>query len=167
MQREQNARRGKGNSLVAQWTKIATVVCTYWLAENIFPVRCIFFHDWLLRYRFISISMVFLNKYLLSSKSLKVILSALFSCFNPPLPPSSLQLDAPLFITLSQCTVAVLVFLCLSVSSKQYEFITFPSLEFSVQTALKVSGNTNLSNPLSPTSSCIIRSSFCRCCHCP
>jgi len=56
MQREKAA-QGEGNdTLKVQWMKIAVVVSVYWL---------------------ISFSMVFLNKYLLSSEDLKVSLQPL------------------------------------------------------------------------------------------
>lgn len=92
----------KQDRLASRWTKIAGVVTLYW---------------------FVSISMVFLNKYLLSSPDLK--------------------LGAPLFITLSQCVVAVLCFVLLSVLSRQLPHaLSFPPFEFDpcgqLRTALKV-----------------------------
>ncbi|XP_052246391.1 GDP-fucose transporter 1-like isoform X1 [Dreissena polymorpha] len=75
-------------SFLSKSLKIAAVVSAYW---------------------FISISMVFLNKYLLSSKDLK--------------------LDAPLFVTWYQCVVTVLFCFLLSFLSKVFPgYISFPSM---------------------------------------
>ncbi|XP_065670561.1 GDP-fucose transporter 1 isoform X3 [Hydra vulgaris] len=73
-------------SLFARSFKIFTVVCAYWV---------------------VSISLVFLNKYLLSSDELK--------------------LDAPMFITWFQCIVSVFVLFLLSFLGDKYPNIdTFP-----------------------------------------
>lgn len=73
-------------SFLAKSLRIAAVVAAYW---------------------FVSISLVFLNKYLLSSKDL--------------------QLDAPLFVTWFQCVVTVAFCFVLSMSSKLApNIITFP-----------------------------------------
>lgn len=73
-------------SLFMKYTKIATVVAAYW---------------------FISISMVFVNKYLLSSEDLK--------------------LNAPLFVTWFQCVVTVLLCFLLSIVSQFIpNLVTFP-----------------------------------------
>ena len=39
---------------------------------------------------------------------------------------------------MSQCAVAVAVFMCLAVSSKNYDIISFPEINFSTSTALQV-----------------------------
>lgn len=89
---------GGSNPLASQWIKIAAVVTLYW---------------------FVSISMVFLNKYLLSSPDLK--------------------LEAPLFITLSQCIVAVLGFAVLGILGQTLpNIITFPAFEYQPSIALKI-----------------------------
>lgn len=85
-------------SLSLRWMKIAGVVTLYWV---------------------VSISMVFINKYLLSNKDLK--------------------LEAPLFITLSQCVVAVTCFSGLGSYSLFYpNTISFPPFEAHFGTAIKV-----------------------------
>merc|ERR1712038_92562 len=77
------------NSFFAQSVRIASVVATYW---------------------FVSISLVFVNKYLLSDPDLK--------------------LDAPLFITWYQCIVTVLLCALLSVLAKTFpSSITFPEFK--------------------------------------
>ena len=134
MQRETAPRGRSGDSLMRQWTKIAGVVCTYWWVSFDETERFGFSLSVCLP-RFVSISMVFLNRYLLSSKSLKVTIT----CAPTHLSTLSLpQLDAPLFITMSQCAVAFLVFVGLAVSSKHSDFISFPDLNFSTSTALQV-----------------------------
>jgi len=81
-------------SFITKATRIASVVAAYW---------------------FVSISLVFLNKYLLSSKDLK--------------------LDAPLFVTWFQCIVCVVLFFLLSLTSKLFpNLITFP--EFRIDTKI-------------------------------
>ena len=97
MQREEAAQDEGNDALKGQWIKIAGVTSAYWL---------------------ISFSMVFLNKYLLSSEDLK--------------------LEAPLFITLSQCVIAVVCLLCLGAASRYVSYITFPALELDLLTAMKV-----------------------------
>jgi len=73
-------------SFLSKATRIAAVVAAYW---------------------FVSISLVFINKYLLSSKDLK--------------------LDAPLFVTWFQCIVSVGLFFSLSMVSKFCpKLLTFP-----------------------------------------
>ena len=50
-----------------------------------------------------------------------------------------MQLDAPLFITLTQCVVAVLCFLVLGFLGKFFpDLISFPYPEYSLSTAMKV-----------------------------
>ena len=39
---------------------------------------------------------------------------------------------------MTQCAVAVVVFTCLAVSSKNYDFVSFPEINFSIATALQV-----------------------------
>eukprot|EP00731_Ephydatia_muelleri_P027200 Em0019g73a len=85
-------------SLKSQWIRIALVVTAYWV---------------------ISISMVFLNKYLLSS--------------------SDLKLDAPLFITWTQCVVSVILIAALGFLGDKYPNIdNFAPAEFKLTTALAV-----------------------------
>ncbi|KAL8610237.1 hypothetical protein ACOMHN_038932 [Nucella lapillus] len=80
-------------SLVTKYTKIAIVVAAYWC---------------------ISISMVFVNKYLLSSEDLK--------------------LNAPLFVTWFQCVVTVLLCVLLSVVSQFLpDLISFPSVKLDLR----------------------------------
>lgn len=84
--------------------------------------------------------MVFLNKYLLSSEDLKVQLS-LSETRQPALTPSLPlpQLGAPLFITLSQCVVAVACFAILGyLGTHHSNVVTFPAFEYQTVTALKV-----------------------------
>ncbi|GFS25133.1 GDP-fucose transporter 1 [Elysia marginata] len=77
-------------SLFSKYVKIASVVAAYWT---------------------ISISMVFVNKYLLSSEDLK--------------------LDAPLFVTWFQCGVTVILCALLSVAGQLFpDYISFPVLKF-------------------------------------
>lgn len=76
-------------SLLSKYFSIAIVVAAYWV---------------------ISISMVFVNKYLLSSEDLK--------------------LDAPMFVTWFQCVVTVLLCVLLSVAGQLFpNIISFPSLK--------------------------------------
>ena len=85
-------------SLKSQWIRIALVVTAYWV---------------------ISISMVFLNKYLLSS--------------------SDLKLDAPIFITWTQCVVSVILIAALGFLGDKYPNIdNFAPAEFKLTTALAV-----------------------------
>lgn len=63
------------------------------------------------------------------------------------------QLEAPLFITLSQCAVATVCFMCLGTASKYASQITFPPLDLNLQTAMKVSFLPRLSSPSSSSSS--------------
>ncbi len=104
--------------------------------------------------------MVFLNKYLLSSKDFKVM--NIIKCnlstwshthtlthvhspthshmYTPPHTFTPSQLDAPLFITLSQCLVAVTVFAVLMTVSKfRPGSVNFPPLELDYTIILKVS----------------------------
>ncbi|GFN77430.1 GDP-fucose transporter 1 [Plakobranchus ocellatus] len=84
------SQRIKMESLFSKYVKIASVVAAYWT---------------------ISISMVFVNKYLLSSEDLK--------------------LDAPLFITWFQCGVTVIMCVLLSVAGQLLpDYVTFPALKF-------------------------------------
>jgi GDP-fucose transporter C1 len=70
-------------------------------------------------FRFVSISLVFLNKYLLSNEDLK--------------------LNAPIFITLTQCVIAVITFFILgSISYVSPDSITFPTPEYNLTLALKM-----------------------------
>ncbi|XP_065919309.1 GDP-fucose transporter 1-like [Dysidea avara] len=86
------------SSLVTQWIKITTVISAYWL---------------------ISISMVFINKYLLSSEDLK--------------------LDAPLFITLSQCVISVIICVLLGfIGDKLPAAGIFPPARVDISVAMKV-----------------------------
>ncbi|XP_071171932.1 GDP-fucose transporter 1-like [Mytilus edulis] len=83
----------KMESRFTQYITIAAVVATYWC---------------------VSISMVFLNKYLLSSEDLK--------------------LNAPLFITWYQCVVTVGICLGLSYISKLFpNHVTFPQVDFDLK----------------------------------
>jgi len=76
-------------SLGAKYTKIASVVAAYWT---------------------ISISMVFVNKYLLSSDDVK--------------------LNAPMFITWFQCVVTVLLCFLLSILGQVFpQYVTFPAIK--------------------------------------
>lgn len=76
-------------SLFSKYMKIASVVAAYW---------------------FISISMVFVNKYLLSSQDLK--------------------LNAPLFVTWYQCLVTVILCVVLSVGGQFFpQYVSFPSVK--------------------------------------
>lgn len=85
-------------TLKSQWIRIASVVTAYWV---------------------ISISMVFLNKYLLSS--------------------SDLKLDAPLFITWTQCVVSVVLIAALGLLGDKYPNVdTFAPAEFKLNTAIAV-----------------------------
>nr|XP_054750146.1 GDP-fucose transporter 1-like [Lytechinus pictus] len=80
------------------YTTIFLVVCAYW---------------------FISISLVFINKYLLSSKSLK--------------------LDAPLFVTFYQCVVTVVMCAILSVLGKAVpNIVSFPPMKFDYKVTREV-----------------------------
>ncbi|XP_798515.2 GDP-fucose transporter 1 [Strongylocentrotus purpuratus] len=80
------------------YTTIFLVVCAYW---------------------FISISLVFMNKYLLSSKSLK--------------------LDAPLFVTFYQCVVTVMLCFILSLLGKAVpNLVSFPPLKFDYKVTREV-----------------------------
>ncbi|XP_059152222.1 GDP-fucose transporter 1-like isoform X1 [Physella acuta] len=79
----------KMESLVSKYIKIAAVVAAYWV---------------------ISISMVFVNKYLLSSEDLK--------------------LDAPLFVTWFQCVVTVFLCVFLSVGGQFFPgYVAFPAMK--------------------------------------
>ncbi|CAG5133120.1 unnamed protein product [Candidula unifasciata] len=81
--------RGKMESLVSKYISIASVVAAYWV---------------------ISISMVFVNKYLLSSEDLK--------------------LNAPLFVTWFQCVVTVLLCILLSLAGQIFpDKIKFPAVK--------------------------------------
>ncbi len=89
--------------------------------------------------------MVFLNKYLLSSKDYKVLtfdfIITKMHKLNTPTPHTTTQLDAPLCITLSQCTVAVVVFVILmSISRLKPGSVNFPPLELDYTIVLKVGG---------------------------
>ncbi|XP_012936571.1 GDP-fucose transporter 1 [Aplysia californica] len=76
-------------SLVSKYIRIASVVAAYWT---------------------ISISMVFVNKYLLSSESVK--------------------LNAPMFITWFQCVVTVLLCFLLSIGGQLFpQFVSFPAVK--------------------------------------
>lgn len=78
---------------LTQYVTIAAVVATYWV---------------------VSISMVFLNKYLLSSDDLK--------------------LDAPLFVTWYQCVVTVAICVLLSYMSKIFpDYVSFPKVDFDLK----------------------------------
>lgn len=90
--------REKMESFFAKSLRIAAVVAAYW---------------------FVSISLVFLNKYLLSSKEL--------------------QLDAPLFVTWFQCVVTVFFCFLLSISSKMApNIITFPEFKIESNTMKEI-----------------------------
>lgn len=83
----------KMESKLKNYVTIATVVAIYWC---------------------VSISMVFLNKYLLSSDDLK--------------------LDAPLFVTWYQCVVTVGICVFLSYLSKVFpNYVTFPQVDFDLK----------------------------------
>nr|AKN21646.1 slc35c-2 [Schmidtea mediterranea] len=69
-------------------------------------------------YWFISISLVFLNKYLLSSNELK--------------------LNAPLFITWFQCSTSVILCLLLSYLSQKYQWFYFPRITFEFRKTIKI-----------------------------
>uniref|UniRef100_A0A0B6ZMF5 Sugar phosphate transporter domain-containing protein n=1 Tax=Arion vulgaris TaxID=1028688 RepID=A0A0B6ZMF5_9EUPU len=85
----EGSRRVKMESLVSKYITIASVVAAYWV---------------------ISISMVFVNKYLLSSEDVK--------------------LNAPLFVTWFQCLITVLMCALLSVGGQMFpDKIKFPSLK--------------------------------------
>ncbi|XP_039265345.1 GDP-fucose transporter 1-like [Styela clava] len=85
-------------TLWKKYTRIMGVVALYWT---------------------ISISLVFLNKYLLKSDSLK--------------------LDAPLFVTFYQCVITVLLCLvCSAVSQKKPNLLTFPSTQFDMKLSREV-----------------------------
>lgn len=87
-----------GETLVARSVKIFSVVCAYWT---------------------VSISLVFLNKYLLSSKDLK--------------------LDAPLFITWYQCVTSVVVLFFLSLLGDKYPKIDkFPAFRIDLNVSKQV-----------------------------
>uniref|UniRef100_A0A8C1TBY7 Solute carrier family 35 member C1 n=1 Tax=Cyprinus carpio TaxID=7962 RepID=A0A8C1TBY7_CYPCA len=91
-----STRSDKGESFILRATKIAVVVALYW---------------------FISISMVFLNNYLLDSK----------------------ELDAPVFITFFQCVVSVGLCWVLNFLSKLCPgFVDFPSLKFNLRVSREV-----------------------------
>ncbi|XP_033647597.1 GDP-fucose transporter 1-like [Asterias rubens] len=84
--------------LLGQFVKITVVVTAYW---------------------FISISLVFLNKYLLSSEDLK--------------------LDAPLFVTFFQCSVTTVICIVLSIiSTIAPNVISFPSIKFDYKVTREV-----------------------------
>ncbi|XP_071815701.1 GDP-fucose transporter 1-like isoform X1 [Apostichopus japonicus] len=88
----------KQPSLLQMYTKIAAVVLCYWV---------------------ISISLVFINKYLLSSDDLK--------------------LDAPIFITFYQCFCSVLICLLLStLGALLPNYFTFPPLKFDYKISREV-----------------------------
>jgi len=85
-------------TLLSKSLKILGVVCAYWS---------------------VSISLVFLNKYLLSSKDLK--------------------LDAPLFITWYQCVVSIIVLFFLSLLGDRYPSIDkFPAFHIDINIAKQV-----------------------------
>ncbi|EDO42347.1 predicted protein [Nematostella vectensis] len=85
-------------SLLAKSVRIAAVVAAYWT---------------------ISISLVFLNKYLLSSPDIK--------------------LDAPLFVTWYQCVVTVICLFFLSLLGDRYPWIdTFPAFHIKLSVAKQV-----------------------------
>ncbi|KAH9512237.1 hypothetical protein Btru_041216 [Bulinus truncatus] len=80
-------------SLVSKYIKIAAVVTAYWI---------------------ISISMVFVNKYLLSSEDLK--------------------LNAPLFVTWFQCIVTFLLCIVLSLGSQFFPgYVSFPGVKIELK----------------------------------
>ncbi|XP_038061320.1 GDP-fucose transporter 1-like [Patiria miniata] len=81
---------GGEKSLLQKFVQIAVVVAAYW---------------------FISISLVFINKYLLSSQDLK--------------------LDAPLFVTFFQCSVTVMICVVLGIlGTVAPSIVSFPALKF-------------------------------------
>ena len=81
-------------SLVAKYTEVFVVVAAYWL---------------------ISISMVFLNKHLLSS--------------------AEVGLNAPLFVTFYQCICSLLICISMSfLSSVNHRIFTFPALDLRIST---------------------------------
>ncbi|XP_071492174.1 GDP-fucose transporter 1-like [Diadema antillarum] len=85
-------------SSAKKYSKIFLVVCAYW---------------------FISISLVFINKYLLSSPKLK--------------------LDAPLFVTFYQCVVTVILCVLLSYLGKVIpSFVSFPLMKFDYKVTREV-----------------------------
>lgn len=90
---------GKEPPFLLRAARIAVVVCLYW---------------------FISITMVFLNKYLLGSPSLR--------------------LDAPLFVTFYQCLVTVLIckLLSLLASCCPPGFVDFPSIRIDLKVSRSV-----------------------------
>ncbi|XP_022105354.1 GDP-fucose transporter 1-like isoform X1 [Acanthaster planci] len=89
---------GGGKSLVQKFVQIAVVVTAYW---------------------FISISLVFINKYLLSSQDLK--------------------LDAPLFVTFYQCCVTIMLCTMLGImGSLAPSVISFPALKFDYKISREV-----------------------------
>ncbi|XP_013068827.2 GDP-fucose transporter 1-like [Biomphalaria glabrata] len=83
----------KMESLLSKYIKVASVVTAYWV---------------------ISISMVFMNKYLLSSDDLK--------------------LDAPLFVTWFQCIVTFLLCILLSLGSQFVpKYVSFPGVKIELK----------------------------------
>ena len=84
------------------------------------------------------------SKYEPTTKIESILLSLSSSHLPPtflPTPPlSRCQLEAPLFITLSQCIVAVLGFAVLGILGQTLpNIITFPAFEYQPSIALKVS----------------------------
>ncbi|XP_070558142.1 GDP-fucose transporter 1-like [Ptychodera flava] len=89
---------GKYGTLFTQYVKIAAIVSLYWI---------------------VSISMVFINKYLLSSPDLK--------------------LDAPLFVTMFQCFVTVVLCVLLGISGSWFKaFSNFPKVRFDPKVSREV-----------------------------
>lgn len=85
-------------SLGRQYFRVAAVVTAYWL---------------------VSLSMVFLNKYLLNG--------------------DSLQLDAPMFVTWFQCVVTVVICILLRILSIHMpHYVSFPSVSLNISTCLQV-----------------------------
>lgn len=87
-----------GETLANKYLKIFMVVTAYWV---------------------VSISMVFLNKYLLKG--------------------DSLQLDAPMFITWYQCVVTVFICIILRILALQApSYVSFPSVAVNISTSIQI-----------------------------
>lgn len=85
----------------------------------------VYFSNVILLCRVFSIGLVFLNKYLLSSKDLK--------------------LDAPLFVTWYQCLVTVALCFGLSALSKSFpQFISFPQMSLDQKVSREVCKHFNI-----------------------
>ncbi|XP_063720586.1 GDP-fucose transporter 1-like isoform X2 [Symsagittifera roscoffensis] len=89
---------GANESLAKQYFKVLVVVSAYWA---------------------VSLSMVFLNKYLLNG--------------------DSLQLDAPMFVTWFQCLVTVIICVILRIAALQMPtYVSFPSVAINISISLQV-----------------------------